>query len=72
MNIPNPDVQLLIMTGYVESDERLELLNAGVKHLILKPFTHDDLLRAIQEIFHPKRSRTWADPVHAMQCSSAE
>jgi DNA-binding response OmpR family regulator len=45
-----PEVNVIIMGGYLELDTQTSLLHAGVKAVIEKPFLNDDVLRVIRAV----------------------
>jgi two-component system cell cycle sensor histidine kinase/response regulator CckA len=44
----NPDVKIVIATGYLEPDLSSEIERAGVKHFIHKPYVLDDVIKIVQ------------------------
>jgi CheY-like chemotaxis protein len=46
----NPDVKIVIATGYIEPDLSSEIERAGVKHFIHKPYVLDDVVKIIQSV----------------------
>jgi CheY-like chemotaxis protein len=49
----NPDVKILLSSGYSIDDQAKELLDLGCDGFIQKPFNIKDLSRKIKEIIHP-------------------
>ncbi len=45
-----PDVMVLLTSGYAQQGKADELLSAGAKNIIYKPYTSDDLIRAVQGV----------------------
>jgi PAS domain S-box-containing protein len=46
----DPDVRLIFSTGYIRDEKRQELLNAGAKRFIHKPYRVDELLLVLREV----------------------
>ncbi len=46
----NPDIRVIVVSGYVEPEQRSRLLRLGAKELISKPFRPDDLLWKVREV----------------------
>jgi CheY-like chemotaxis protein len=46
----NPDVKIVIATGYLEPDLSSEIERAGVKHFIHKPYVLDDVVKIVQSV----------------------
>jgi PAS domain S-box-containing protein len=46
----NPDVKILIASGYLEPDLRSEIERAGLKHFIHKPYIPDDVVKIVQSL----------------------
>src|ERR671925_639030 len=46
----NPDVKIVIATGYLEPDLSSEIERAGVKHFIHKPYVLDDVIKIVQSV----------------------
>ncbi len=44
----NPNIKVLVSSGYAEDEFVLELKNKGVEHFIQKPFQPNELLNEIQ------------------------
>jgi two-component system, cell cycle sensor histidine kinase and response regulator CckA len=44
----NPNIRVIMASGFFEPDVKLELLKAGVKGFIQKPYIPDDILRIIR------------------------
>jgi DNA-binding response OmpR family regulator len=44
----NPDVKIVIASGYLEPDLRSEVERAGLKHFIHKPYIFDDVVKIVQ------------------------
>ena len=41
---------VILASGYVEKLERIEMLETGVKRVLSKPYSADDVLRALREV----------------------
>ena len=46
----NPDVRVVIASGYLEPKTKNEMLDAGVKHFVNKPYTLDEVVRMVQNV----------------------
>jgi signal transduction histidine kinase len=46
----NPDVKIVIASGYLEPDLRSEIEQAGLKHFIHKPYILDDVVKIVQSV----------------------
>jgi CheY-like chemotaxis protein len=46
----NPDVKIVIASGYLEPDLSSEIERAGVKHFIHKPYVLDDVVTIVQSL----------------------
>ena len=46
----NPDVKIVIATGYLEPDLSSEIERAGVKHFVHKPYVLDDVVKIVQSV----------------------
>jgi PAS domain S-box-containing protein len=44
----NPDVKIVIVSGYLEPDLRSEIERAGLKHFVDKPYVLDDVVKIVQ------------------------
>jgi len=56
MKSENPDVRVIIMSGYLEPELRTKLHEAGVQHFIDKPYMLDQLVETIQSLIETPRS----------------
>jgi len=45
----NTNVKVIIASGYVEPQKKMELLNNGVKEIILKPYHHTEILKKVRQ-----------------------
>jgi DNA-binding NtrC family response regulator len=50
----NPGVKVVLASGFFEPEMKLELLKAGAKGFIQKPYIPDDILRIIREVLDTK------------------
>lgn len=48
-----PGVKAVFVTGFIEEEERQAIEELGVRHLIQKPFTQEELLNAIRDTLEP-------------------
>jgi CheY-like chemotaxis protein len=46
----NPAVKVVMASGYLEANARSEILKAGVKSFVQKPYLPDELLKTVREI----------------------
>lgn len=51
----NPDVPVIIMTGYPSLDNSVECLRLGAADYVLKPLRPDDLLRTVSRVLDERR-----------------
>ncbi|MCX6121962.1 MAG: PAS domain S-box protein [Ignavibacteriales bacterium] len=50
----NPDVKIIVATGFLDPEMKSELLKAGVKKFILKPYTFEEILKLTREVLDEK------------------
>jgi two-component system, cell cycle sensor histidine kinase and response regulator CckA len=50
----NPNVRIIVATGYLDPEMRSELLKAGVQKFIYKPYNPKEVLRAVRELLDSK------------------
>jgi PAS domain S-box-containing protein len=50
----NPDVKIIVATGYLDPEMKSELLKAGVKKYILKPYNFEEILKLVREVLDEK------------------
>jgi CheY-like chemotaxis protein len=50
----NPNVKVIFASGSFESDIKSELLKAGVKGFIQKPYMTDEILRVLRKVLDEK------------------
>jgi two-component system cell cycle sensor histidine kinase/response regulator CckA len=50
MKEDNPDVRIVIASGYLEPQVKAEMLRAGVKHFFLKPYMFQDIIDTFQTL----------------------
>jgi PAS domain S-box-containing protein len=50
MKQENPDVKIVIASGYLELDLKSEMERAGIKHFLQKPYMPDDAAKAFQSL----------------------
>jgi len=48
----NPEISVVVMTGFGEFDTLLETVRLGVSGFLIKPFTPDDLRKTVEESLH--------------------
>jgi len=46
----NPEVKFILATGYMDPEERSEILKAGAKDIVSKPYTLDALLTSVRKV----------------------
>ena len=51
----NPDVNIVIATGYLEPEVKTELLRAGVKEYIHKPYLLNEVLEKLDAVLENPR-----------------
>jgi CheY-like chemotaxis protein len=56
MKSENPDVRVIIVSGYLEPELRTRLHQAGVEHFIDKPYILDELIETIRNLIETPRS----------------
>ncbi len=54
----NPDVKVILASGFFEPNIKSELLKAGAKAIIQKPYVPDDILRIIRAVLDKVDTRT--------------
>jgi len=57
MKAENPDVRVVIASGFLESEMKKRMYSTGVKHFINKPYRLDDMVKTLQSLVGAK-SRT--------------
>jgi len=50
----NPDAKIIVATGYLDREMKSELLKAGVKKFILKPYDFEEILKTMREVLDKK------------------
>ena len=50
----NPDVKVVIASGYLEPKLKSEIDRAGVKHFLSKPYRPDEVVRTLQSLIEGK------------------
>ena len=48
MKEENPDVRVVIASGYLEPKMKAEMSHAGVKHLVNKPYVLDEVVKTVK------------------------
>jgi two-component system, cell cycle sensor histidine kinase and response regulator CckA len=51
----NPDVKVMLSSGYIDPDLKTELFEAGAKGFIQKPYSPDEILRKLREVLDKKK-----------------
>ena len=46
----NPDLPIIVVTAFMNEDMESNLVRLGVKRVLTKPITSEDLLKAVQEV----------------------
>jgi PAS domain S-box-containing protein len=62
----NPDVKIVITSGYIDPDLKVKLDGAGVKAVLYKPYRLDQIIDALQDIVKP------SEPVSERQRAVSE
>ncbi|MDP2208505.1 MAG: PAS domain S-box protein [Bacteroidota bacterium] len=57
MKAIHPEVKTILTSGFLESNKRSEIINAGVKDFIQKPYHPEEVLRKIRKILDSHSSR---------------
>jgi CheY-like chemotaxis protein len=50
----NPDVAIILASGFLQPSERLDLQKSGVKSVLQKPYLPDELLVTIRKVLDRK------------------
>ena len=50
----NPDVRVVIASGYLDPKMKAEMSGAGVKHFVDKPYTLNELVETVQNLIETK------------------
>ena len=50
----NPNAKIILASGYIDPAVKLELVKAGAKHFIKKPYTPDQILRTLRTVIDSK------------------
>ena len=53
----NPEVKIIVTTGYLEPESKSELLAAEVKEYIYKPYSVDEILAKLQSLLDTPEAR---------------
>jgi CheY-like chemotaxis protein len=48
----NPQVKVIAQSGIVSSQKKLLMISSCVKALLLKPYSTDELLKTLHQVFH--------------------
>jgi PAS domain S-box-containing protein len=51
----NPEVKVVLASGYFDPDSKREIFEAGVKEFIQKPYSPDEVLRKLREVLDKKQ-----------------
>jgi CheY-like chemotaxis protein len=51
----NPDVKIVITSGYIDPDLKIKLDGAGVKAVLYKPYRLDQIIGSLQDIVEPSQ-----------------
>jgi len=51
----NPEVKVMLSSGFIDPDIKLELFEAGAKGFIQKPYSPDEILRKLREVLDKKK-----------------
>jgi CheY-like chemotaxis protein len=46
----NPDLPIIVLTAFMNDDMESNLVRLGVKRVLTKPITSEDLLKAVEEV----------------------
>lgn len=54
----NPDVVMILVSGYMEPEVKLEIFKSGVKDFIQKPYSREMLLKSIRDVLDGLQKKT--------------
>lgn len=46
----NPHVKFILASGYIDADDKSEILHSGAKAVVSKPYTPNELLRVVRDV----------------------
>ena len=50
MQATNPDVKVIVASGYLDRDTKLEMLKEGAKEFVHKPYVPSEIMRRIHKV----------------------
>jgi DNA-binding NarL/FixJ family response regulator len=50
MKQQNPDVKLVVASGYIEPELKFYFNQAGIQHFIHKPYSPDEIVRTLRSL----------------------
>jgi DNA-binding NtrC family response regulator len=53
----NPKIRALLASGYIDPDQKSEILKSGVMNFLHKPYKMEEVLKAIRETLDQKKSK---------------
>jgi CheY-like chemotaxis protein len=56
MKEENPDIKLVVTSGYLEPELKSYINQAGIHHFINKPYWPDDVIKTLQTLMEDKGS----------------
>ena len=56
LKIENPEVKILVVTGYLEPERKAAILRAGVKDCINKPYSVPDIVERLGSLLESARA----------------
>jgi DNA-binding NtrC family response regulator len=45
----NPEARVLLASGYLDANQKSEILNSGIKGFLQKPYRLQDVLKAVRD-----------------------
>jgi len=54
MKTISPDVKFILATGFIDSENKSEMLKAGIKEILQKPYSIEKVLRSVRDIIDLK------------------
>jgi DNA-binding NtrC family response regulator len=58
MKALNPDLSVIIITGFADNLSEEELLRSGISEVVLKPMRMDDFSKAIRKVLDSNKIKT--------------
>ena len=48
----DPDIKVILASGYLDAELKVEMLNAGARAFLQKPYVPEDVLKIVREVLH--------------------